>query len=116
MTIWRMRRIPMFEAAILAWTEYVQRLHDQNENQDPFAIGVFSPQARFYSKPAADEDADQRSLGRVLQTLLNGADELGKISRYEAQLSKQLYNLLELIKKVQKERKRAEQRPAKIET
>ncbi len=87
--IWRLRRIPAFEAALLAWLE-----QQKEEEEDASMLNLFSSPRR------ADLE-----LGRTIKRFLS-ADFSGKLSRYEMSLQKQLFALLQELRSMQERRLR----------
>ncbi len=89
--LWRLRRVPVFEAALLALLE------QEKEEEDPLMLN-FS---------GSDRSADRADLklGRTIKKFLS-ADFSGKLSRYETSLQKQLSALLQGLRTMQERRLR----------
>jgi hypothetical protein len=90
--VWRWRRIPMFETAILKWMAYRQAVvHDAETAEQPTSV----LHAREYQglAPAEDQNAgaerDQLRLGRLLAAEMN-RNLTAKLDRHEAHLMRQL--------------------------
>ena len=93
MLLWRLRRVPAFEAAVLEWTTFDRRDY-----------------RRRVEEPAWKEDAPsqhvvhQRILGRALEAAMSDGDLFSKLSRYESRLFRELERTLNLLRKAQAER------------
>ena len=87
--LWRQRRVPVFEAALLA------SLEQEEEKEEASFMFDFSG-----SPPSAGGDL---KLGRTIQKFLS-ADFSGKLSRYEMNFRKQLSGLLQELWNMQKRR------------
>jgi hypothetical protein len=102
---WRLRRVPLFEAALLAWIA-----HRQAETHGPTGIllgDVFlsseaGPLSMVPPEPRVDRrDAHERRLtGRMLAAVLSKDDFLSKLGRYEALLMKQLARTLAALREL----------------
>lgn len=103
--MWRLRRVPVLEAALFAWVQFGQAQADSAERDGPFSVGAFST-AVTLAAPGANRDptGDQRALGRALETMLSKSDALNKLNRYEVQLTNQLQRSLEELQSQQAER------------
>jgi hypothetical protein len=88
-TLWRLRRIPLFERALFASLE-------QTERKDAFLSDV-----GLASK--TPEQARDIKFGRVIERFLNG-NFSGKLSRYETNLQRQLFRLLTELHKLKRQR------------
>ncbi len=98
--IWRLRRVPAFEAAVVAWVEARER------SQSAYSIG----------KPCLPGDPDNLLgraykdvglvVGRSLRAFLT-EDLAGKLGRYEANLQRQLSALFADLERLQARRKLA---------
>ena len=96
--LWRLRRIPAFEAAVFAWVQARERSQSSYTIGNPRLPG--DPTA-----PLATEYKDiQLVLGRSLDAFL-AKDLSGKLGRYEATLQRQLSALLSELRKMQARRK-----------
>ncbi len=98
--LWRLRRVPAFEAALLAWT------HACNEEASLFTAGEPRLTQRF-----CDDDRtfsasikDILAFGRSLDGFLKGGVG-GKLSRYENALQRQLSALMLELRRMQARRK-----------
>lgn len=84
--LWRLRRVPAFEAAALAWVE----AHERKQSADSLAVPSLA------GDPGAPPPASHRDvelvLGRSLDAFLT-RDLGGKIGRYEANLQRQVISL-----------------------
>jgi hypothetical protein len=84
--LWRLKRLPRFERALIAWTRHQQaRRHDDGVLRagpscvaiDPRAlVGVVGERATNRAR------RQERTLGRTLDVLLAKTDTLGKLCRY----------------------------------
>ena len=81
--LWRLRRIPAFEAAALAWVHACER------KQSAYHIGGPTLAGDPGAPPPADQNDLQLVLGRSLDAFLT-RDLGGKLGRYEANLQRQL--------------------------
>ena len=104
-TYWRLRRIPRFEAALMAWHEH-RDFHRDNDRTP----GRFSYELPLPGEEAAPEDEflDQHTalrwsgrdpyqlkvLGRLLEDALTGNSVLLRLNTYEARLLRQSQQLL----------------------
>ncbi len=85
--LWRMRRIPAFEAALMAWLEAAERAQDRK--RAPFAL--------------VKRMTDQLWLGRTVGELLSlGFSD--KLSRHAAALHRELWALLQRLREWQARR------------
>ena len=92
--LWRLARVPVFEAALYEWT-----VHQHAEaDADPLA-DVFGSRVSTLSN---DEGADPRrnATGRTIEALIARNDLLSKLSRYEAHLGKQIKETLEKLSRL----------------
>lgn len=105
MLMWRLRRVPVLEAALFSWVQFAQAEADSVESDGPFSLDPFSTVVML-APPGADRDQkdDQRALGRALETMLSKMDALNKLNRYEVQLMNQLKRSLEDLRTLQSER------------
>lgn len=98
---WRLRRVPRLEMALLQWVSHQERvLYDGANELDPPPMNHNAP------CEAVDELADPLRLGRTLETMLNDG-LLGKLTRYEVDLSKRVQRLLGDLNKMKAVRAQA---------
>lgn len=93
--LWRQRRVPAFEAALLAVLE-----QEQGEEES------YSPGGFLSYEAAEDEEEGEEvdlKLGRTIKAFLS-ADFSGKLSRYETGIQKQLPGLLQELRIMQNRR------------
>jgi hypothetical protein len=112
---WRLRRVPLFEAALLAWIA-----HRQAETHGPTGImlgDVFlsseaGPLSIAPPEPAVEpRDAHERRLtGRMLAAVLSKDDFLSKLGRYEGLLMKQVERTLAALRQLIAERAESDRR------
>jgi hypothetical protein len=95
--LWRLRRIPAFEAAVLAWVQAGEGSQSTDGIGNPCLAG--DPGAPL----AADYKDVQLVLGRSLNAFLT-KDLSGKIGRYETTLQRQLSALLSELRAMQARR------------
>ena len=97
--VWRLARIPAFEAALFAWIS-----HQQAEAHDAAGVSVgevfFAGDRRALAPAeaggaAARQRHRQRRVGRTLEALMAKADPLGKLARHECNLMRQLERTLQ---------------------
>ncbi len=95
--LWRLRRVPIFEAGLMTWISHCQdRLHDKGLVRIGRAI-ISADQRSLPAHRGGLPRAlvhDPRLLGRTLEAVLGRRDLLSKISRYEAQLRGQALKIL----------------------
>jgi hypothetical protein len=101
-TIWRLRRIPAFEVAILAW------VHAREINLIPYSLGAPRLAGDPGARPEADYKDTQLVLGRSLDAFL-AKGVAGKLGRYETTLHRQLSALFGELRLMQAFRKEAAQ-------
>jgi hypothetical protein len=112
---WRLRRVPQFEAALLAWIA-----HRQAETHGPTGIVLGDV---FLSSEACSLAAtplettvdprqahDRRLIGRMLEAVLSKDDLLSKLGRYEGLLMKQVERTLAALRQLTSERAENERR------
>jgi hypothetical protein len=104
-TYWRLRRIPQFEAALMAWHEH-KHFHGDNDRTPgkyPWSLPLpgeeASPEEEFLDQHTAlrwsGRDPYQlKALGRLLDNALTGNAVLLKLNTYEARLLRQSQQLL----------------------
>lgn len=99
--IWRMRRVPAFEVALLEWTAYYQAAR--------YDGGV--PSAELGNDPdnlqPIGDLQDGLKLGRVVETLLS-SDLVSKLGRYETAMQRQLTMTLHELRELQRPRREFE--------
>ena len=109
--MWRLRRIPLFEAALLTWLQRIELRKDErgqaihrigpsvtrlplkanisgNENN---ATGRLQPDAQFHNLNA---------LGRTIQAMLEKQDYFNKLSRYQSALARDFERNLHLLRRI----------------
>jgi hypothetical protein len=106
---WRLRRVPLFEAALLAWIA-----HRQAETHGPTGIllgDVFLSSEACSLAVTQDETTvdsrqahERRLTGRMLQAVLSKDDLLSKLGRYEGLLMKQVERTLAELRQLIAER------------
>jgi len=100
--LWRLRRIPAFEVAVLAWVQARER------SQSSYSIGNPRLPGDPGAPPAADYKDRQLVLGRSLDAFL-AKDLSGKLGRYETTLQRQLSALFSELRAMRARRKEAAQ-------
>jgi hypothetical protein len=104
-TYWRLRRIPRFEAALMAWREHNDFHRDADRTPDrlsytlPLPGEEAAPKEEFLDRHTAlrwpGRDPYQlKVLGRLLEDALTGNGVLLKLNTYEARLLRQSQQLL----------------------
>jgi hypothetical protein len=109
-SMWRLRRVPALEAALLAWLS--DREFEVDGDIDAMMMSsVISPgTSRSLTAPRNDasirerEEHEQLLLGRTLEVALKDGDLLSKLSRYEAQLLRLMERTLSALRALQAER------------
>jgi hypothetical protein len=98
--LWRLRRVPAFEAALLAWT------HACKEEASRFTPDEPSLTRRFWDdeEPSPASVKDILAFGRSLDGFLKGGLG-GRLSRYENALQRQLSALMLDLRRMQARRK-----------
>jgi len=97
--LWRLRRIPAFEAALLAWTHACKEEASTFTPDEPRLINWRDPH-----RPRSASVTDILTFGRSLDAFLKG--ELGgKLSRYENALQRQLSAMMLDLRRMQARRK-----------
>ncbi len=100
--VWRLRRVPSFELAVLAWVQARERSQSSYTIGDPQLPG--DPTA-----PLVTEYRDTRLvLGRSVDAFLS-KDLSGKLGRYETTLQRQMSALFSELRKMQARRTEAVQ-------
>ncbi len=94
--LWRLRRVPVFEAALLAVLE-----QEPEQEGDGLMLGHFGS---YEGEEEEGKEADL-GLGRTIKAFLK-ANFSGKLSRYETSLQKQLSALLPELRTMQERRLR----------
>jgi hypothetical protein len=104
-TYWRLRRIPRFEAALMAWREH-HDFHwdnDRTPGQSPSYLPLpgeeASPEEGFLDRHTASRWSGRdpyqlKALGRLLEHALTGNAVLLRLNTYEARLLRQSQQLL----------------------
>ena len=88
--IWRLRRIPRLEMALVQWISHQEKV----QHDDPDGAAFDQPPLDHNAPcEAVDELADPLRLGRTIETMLD-TGLLGKLNRYEVDLSNRLRRLL----------------------
>lgn len=100
MALWRLRRIPAFERALVAWTDHRMHVaHDQSCGDASGAKGAKgekapAPSALSLSRPArAGADIERLRIGRALEAVLD-SNALGKLDAHQARLFHQMQRLM----------------------
>lgn len=100
--LWRLLRVPAFEAAMIDWIAYQQhRTHDTQLSEhcpDQDNRGV------FVDSRADGERYEYRLCGRTLEAMLSRGDLLTKLARHEAHLARQIRQALEDLRQSKKDR------------
>jgi hypothetical protein len=106
--IWRQRRIPAYEAALISWLDYRQHeLHDR----DTDANGSSPDKMRLPAHGALNghevhrSDDERLQLGRMLEAALS-SDLMGRLGRHEAHIARQFKEALEGLRALLDERDR----------
>ena len=96
--VWRMRRVPAFEVALLEWTAYYQaECYDGGADRADLGNDPDNLQ------PVEDLE-DGLKLGRVIETLL-ASDLASKLSRYETAMQRQLSLTIKDLQELQRPRR-----------
>jgi hypothetical protein len=99
--LWRLRRIPAFEAALLSWIDYTRgELRDSD-----FVYRGLGPEHSI--KRESPETRARLKLGRMLE-VESSKNLTAKLSRYEAHLLRQLEQTRKELQEVQASRLEAE--------
>ena len=89
--LWRLRRVPAFEAALMAW---LRKCEEEDAAHDAiYAVG-------------RGDNRNQLMLGRTIQTFLK-SDFSGKLGRHETALQRQLSAFIIELREIQARRKHA---------
>ena len=91
-TLWRSRRVPLFEKALVASLGYVAK-------KEAFMLDGIGAGLDGSETP---KRAREIRLGRVIERFLSG-DFVGKLSRYETNLQRQLSRLLKELKTLKRQ-------------
>ena len=97
--LWRLRRVPAFEAALLAWTNACK---EEMSLYTPDEPRLTNWRDRDRSRPAAVHDI--LAFGRSLDGFLKGGVG-GRLSRYESALQRQLSAMMLELRRMQSRRK-----------
>ena len=110
---WRLRRVPLFEAALLSWLA-----HRQAESHGRMGImlgdiflssdGCLPPVPQHENAATAREAHDRRLIGRMLEAALSNDDLLSKLARYEGLLMRQVEKALAELRRLVAEREEIE--------
>jgi hypothetical protein len=102
---WRMRRIPVFEAAFITW---LQHKHAKKDQKTAALEKHYKVAAPFNTPPqssdAKEPDTITCALGRAFEAMLQ-ADMTGKLSRYETALRNGLDRSMKTLREEQDRRK-----------
>lgn len=100
--VWRLRRVPAFEIALLEWTAHYQaaRYDGSTVPVDLDAIAGRNDPDPYSPQPPSDLQ-DRLRLGRVFDALLSH-DLTGRLSRYENSLQRRLSSTLKEFREMQK--------------
>jgi hypothetical protein len=104
-TYWRLRRIPRFEAALMAWREHHDFHWDANRTPGltpdklPLPEDDAAPEDEFLDRQTAlrwsgRDPYELKMLGRLIEDALSGNAVLLKLNTYEARLLRQSQQLL----------------------
>ena len=104
-TYWRLRRIPRFEAALMAWREHKDFHRDADRTPDwlsytlPLPGEEAAPKEEFLDQHTAlrwsgRDPYELKALGRLLKHALAGNAVLLRLNTYEARLLRQSQQLL----------------------
>jgi hypothetical protein len=104
-TYWRLRRIPRFEAALMAWREHhdfrwdADRTPGLNPSKLPLPGEEPAPEEEFLDQHTAlrwsgRDPYHLKALGRLLEHALSGNAVLLRLNTYEARLLRQSQQLL----------------------
>lgn len=103
MTLWRLRRIPAFERALVAWTDHRMHVtHDEPGGDAPGPKGVKgvkspAPTALSLANTSQGDGALERlRIGRALEAVLD-SNALGKLASHEARLFNQMERLMDWL-------------------
>ena len=107
---WRLRRIPVLEAALFEWHKRLQeKINDaEPDDFDKFIEGLPGngpPPLQLRASAEYDDDGqrDRLQIGRLLESALSN-DNISKFGRYERDLSRELRHALEEIRRLQSTR------------
>lgn len=107
--MWRLRRVPVFEAALYQWTAHLKAaVHDPV----PDEIVPVSTAGRNDREPdevvPCDRLTDPLEVGRMMEALLS-SDLIGKLTRYETEIQRQLLNIMRELRELAAVRKKSEE-------
>jgi hypothetical protein len=97
--LWRLRRVPAFEAALLAWTNACKEEMSPFTPNEPRLINWRDP-----DRPRSASVTDILAFGRSLDGFLKGGLS-GRLSRYENALQRQLSAMMLDLRRMQARRK-----------
>lgn len=100
--VWRLRRFPPFEAALLAWLKAEVQHADHSIIKSYWING--QPGTRGDGR--TEEQVQQLVLGKTIEFFLQ-SDFSGKLSRYETSLQRRLSALLKDLREMQAHRQKA---------
>ena len=114
--LWRLRRIPNFEAGLLEYQLLQEQLADVETEMlnfkesslgiSPFEINTAGAPAKLKSRHAAilkKSGTGQAAYGKAYCRDIKSDDALGKLSRYESQISRELFRALDQLRRMQAE-------------
>lgn len=101
--LWRLRRVPIFEASLLTWIAHSQaKAYDKpivTLGTVGISIDEFAIQSPLGSAGRRHLMLCPLTSGRVIHTAIMRGDMLGKLGRYESHLVSQLIKILSLLNK-----------------
>ena len=112
--LWRLRRVPVFESALMLWTNRVNACCFDDDVSQPLAGLVTSPYA--ISDPHVRDGGEELGrresfmLGRTLQQMIKNGDPLSKITNYEAGLVRQVDRTMARLSDLIRQRQDADER------
>lgn len=105
--VWRLRRVPLFEAALVSWITYFQSMRHDRVVITVGSVQFSDDDRAIMAEPSRQSMVASRRLGRTLEAVMSKHDPLSKLSRYEAQLMVQLEKTLKRIEAAHLRRKSA---------
>jgi len=104
--LWRMRRIEVFETALLKWEAYHQlKRHDLPNSR--FVDSWSLRDVTTVEEGLNDNSLGDLKMGRAIDALVR-TNKLGKLSRYETTLQRQLSSTLKELRELQAQRPQAQ--------
>jgi hypothetical protein len=103
MTLWRLRRIPVFERVLVAWTDH--RMHVTHDQPGGDAVGPKGAKGEKAPAPTAlslanssqgGADLERLRIGRALEAVLE-SNALGKLAAHHARLFNQMERLMDWL-------------------